>query len=89
MSTPFPPIARVRMLWLNDHPASTAEDYERVSAPSPRRAATRREHSAYLDWLSTARVRRLLGFPPVSEGLRFEMEKRRAENERRGIKQPM
>ena len=50
--------ARQRVLWLTDHPGQTVADYERMRAPSPRKAAARREHSWYeaasqhvLQWL--------------------------------------
>jgi hypothetical protein len=66
--------ARTRVVWLTDHPGCTVADFERVKAPSPRTAAARREHSAYLDWINSARVRRLIGLPVMAPDFRAASE---------------
>ena len=66
--------ARWRVIWLTDHPGCTVADYDRVRAPSPRKAIARREHSEYLDWLNSARVRRLANLPPMDPAMRVSFE---------------
>lgn len=70
---------RERNLWLTDHSHQTVEDFERVSAPG----GNRREHSAYLDWLNTARVMRIVGLAPMSESFRMSFEQAKQEPKQR------
>jgi hypothetical protein len=71
--------ARERVIWLTDHPGCSVADYDRVRAPSPRKAIARREHSEYLDWFNSVRVMRLLGLPPMDPEMRADFENSRAQ----------
>jgi len=50
-------IARIRILWLTDHPGRTAADFERVRQQVWHRQI---DHDTYLQWLSSSRVQNLL-----------------------------
>jgi hypothetical protein len=64
--------ARERTLWLTDHPGSTVADFDRARLPG----GDRREHRAYLTWLNTARVMRIIGLPATSAEARMWFENR-------------
>jgi hypothetical protein len=68
-------MTRQRNLWLTDHPGHTVEDFDRVSRPG----GNRREHRAYLEWLNTARVMRIVGLAPMSERGRMLFERAKQE----------
>jgi hypothetical protein len=72
-------MTRERNLWLTDHPGATVEDFDRVSRPG----GNRRAHSAYLDWLNTARVMRIVGLRPMSERGRMSFERAKQEPKQR------
>jgi predicted DNA-binding transcriptional regulator AlpA len=68
VSVEFTPtmMVRERTVWLTDHPGATVEDFDRLRRPfnAVHGGQHRRQHKAYLDWLNSERVMRLIGFPP-------------------------
>ena len=67
MSVEYTPTMKVRerTAWLTDHPGATVEDFDRERPfNSVHGGQQRRQHKAYLDWLNSERVMRLIGFPP-------------------------